>query len=931
MGLGTHALVSAMIGFSSMFSTLAGPAYAEEAKPAANEIRPTETELQAAIDAAYRALEAGPFDEAYPKLRQALLASARTGHYVFTINSYIKAADTLYQNGLNDEADAIFAEGEQTRAMRADIKERADFYLAYAQFRAAVPKVGTHFVPLFSAATDLYGRYYGKESPELMHANDRLAMALAESGQVGTAVNLAQGNYDLALKTLGPDDPFTWRLTNNLAETLRLLGAPARALSYDKAVLQKRMAHYGKSHLNTLVSANNAGLDCLQLGNYEEALRYFQLNRDIALTLPNDPILLAQADVWILYAKLLAGTEKLDDEKLAKIERIIGDPAYPELLSFKAANLLADHFERTGNHKRSLHYLEQAYAISRSGNYPDNSLSYASRLALANAKSRVDPSGAASDFAKLDRDLTPWISMQIGFAGNRDVAEATRAMADGMLYDYGRLAEIEPAAVVSFADAIRRWPSLEDGKRDGLRKLARLVGNDDTIIQDMIDEAMRIAFTYREVFAVDQSEQSPGWAMLKRLRELDAEINRRASERHHLSAESMEAPLPTPSELLQPDQALVQYFITRKWRADRDSIDPFVETRLYAIVWRSSKQPHLYYLGDPRDIVSQTQTRQIASLRSSRMRQERGAVPVDTLRDTFASLDSRLIAPLQGDLVGAETLFVIPDGQLFAVPFSLLQDSRERLLEQRYTTRMLTRPESLYGVTAQQTLPEGGDALLAGGLDYSNGEEKGAEPLPGTLKEVREIAEILKGRHFAPKMLVANEASEVAVRAAMERTDIAHLATHGAYASPKAGGQQGVDALWQSDVILSRSGDKRAMRRDESDGRLYAFELMTWNLSGLDLLVLSACETGRGEETFVGGLRGLPTAAGIAGAKRSLLTLWPVADEGTAQFMVRFYEHLTGGKTYPEALRQTRLDAIAGKLPAARDPRVWAAFVMFEN
>jgi CHAT domain-containing protein len=120
------------------------------------------------------------------------------------------------------------------------------------------------------------------------------------------------------------------------------------------------------------------------------------------------------------------------------------------------------------------------------------------------------------------------------------------------------------------------------------------------------------------------------------------------------------------------------------------------------------------------------------------------------------------------------------------------------------------------------------------------------------------------------------------------------------------------------------------MRRDESDGRLYAFELMTWNLSGLDLLVLSACETGRR-----GNLRRWfarsADGGGIAGAKRSLLTLWPVADEGTAQFMVRFYEHLTGGKTYPEALRQTRLDAIAGKLPAARDPRVWAAFVMFEN
>ena len=104
-----------------------------------------------------------------------------------------------------------------------------------------------------------------------------------------------------------------------------------------------------------------------------------------------------------------------------------------------------------------------------------------------------------------------------------------------------------------------------------------------------------------------------------------------------------------------------------------------------------------------------------------------------------------------------------------------------------------------------------------------------------------------------------------------------------------------------------------------------------WDLSNLDLIVLSACETARGQETFVGGLRGLPTAIDIAGAKRSLLTLWPVDDAGTAAFMVSFYGRLAAGQTYPEALRQTRRDARDGKVAGARDPRVWAAFVMFEN
>src|SRR6185295_16742907 len=138
---------------------------------------------------------------------------------------------------------------------------------------------------------------------------------------------------------------------------------------------------------------------------------------------------------------------------------------------------------------------------------------------------------------------------------------------------------------------------------------------------------------------------------------------------------------------------------------------------------------------------------------------------------------------------------------------------------------------------------------------------------------------------------------EKVLRQDMETATIAHLATHGAYRNAKGVGGEPMDALWQSEVVLSQSGDREQMKRDEDDGRLYAMEIMTWNLSDLDLLVLSACETARGEETFVGGLRGLPTAINIAGAKRSLLTLWPVDDAGTAEFMVAFYSYLSAGKT----------------------------------
>jgi CHAT domain-containing protein len=348
-------------------------------------------------------------------------------------------------------------------------------------------------------------------------------------------------------------------------------------------------------------------------------------------------------------------------------------------------------------------------------------------------------------------------------------------------------------------------------------------------------------------------------------------------------------------------------------------------------VTRKDQQPRLYDLGDPRRLIPAARETRMANLRSTRSAQERGAVPLVDLNATFTGLHAGLIAPLEPSLRGADTLFVVPDGKLFSVPFPLLQDSKGSSLDDRFLVRMLTRPESLLNAGVDQSLPRTGRALLAGGLDYARGTEKGAEPLPGTAKEVDAIASILRRDQYSVEMLTGTAAGERALRKDMEQATVAHLATHGAYRDEKEGGVGAVNALWQSEVVLSQSGNRQSMKRDDDDGRLYGMELMSWDLSGLDLLVLSACETARGQETFVGGLRGLPTAINIAGAKRSLLTLWPVDDAGTAAFMVSFYGHLAAGHTYPEALRQARRDARDGKISGAQDPRVWAAFVMFEN
>ncbi|RUV19642.1 CHAT domain-containing protein [Mesorhizobium sp. M7A.F.Ca.MR.245.00.0.0] len=891
----------------------------------------SEEALKVRIDAAYKLMmEVARFDDGYVQLRAALLDAARSDLYEFTVESYSNAGATFLNNQILDNAEEIFAEGLKTRAMQQDVAKRADFYLNYAMLKQA-EKDYQGFVSMCATATNLYAHYQGTESLELMYANDVLATGIAAFGQIAAAINVDQRNLEIAERVLGQDDRFTWKLQNNLADMLRQIGAPARALQYDLNVLEKRIGYYGPNHFNVLVSANNTAQDYLDLAKYDEALRYFQQDRDIAVVLKQEGNLIEQADAWLLYTRALSGAQPLDAPTLARLLPLTNHASYPEILAIKIANLLAAHFAAMGDTENSMNQLDRAYSIAGSTYGSGHPLTFAARQAMANLKAKTNPEAAATDFAALNHDMLRWNWFQVSTAANPVVAEASRALADDMLYDYARLAKNNASAVPAFAEAVRRWPTLENDKRDQLRRLSRLIDPNDMETRHLIQAGIRLSLAYQEAASSGDSADDPGAVQPDEAQAAYEKAITRVTTKYSFDQSVVDKPLPMANTLLKPNEALIDYFITRKWRADRESADPLEDERLYAIVTRKDQQPSLYDLGDPRGLIPAARETRMANLRSTRSAQERGAVTLVDLNATFTGLYAGLIAPLEPSLGGADTLFVVPDGKLFSVPFPLLQDSKGASLDDRFLVRMLTRPESLLNAGIDQSFPKSGKALLAGGLDYARGAEKGAEPLPGTRKEVDAIASILHGDHYSVETLTGTAAGERALRKDIEQATVAHLATHGAYRDEKEGGVGAVNALWQSEVVLSQSGNRQSMKRDDDDGRLYGMELMMWDLSNLDLLVLSACETARGQETFVGGLRGLPTAINIAGAKRSLLALWPVDDAGTAAFMVSFYGHLAAGRTYPEALRQARRDARDGEISGAQDPRVWAAFVMFEN
>jgi CHAT domain-containing protein len=124
-------------------------------------------------------------------------------------------------------------------------------------------------------------------------------------------------------------------------------------------------------------------------------------------------------------------------------------------------------------------------------------------------------------------------------------------------------------------------------------------------------------------------------------------------------------------------------------------------------------------------------------------------------------------------------------------------------------------------------------------------------------------------------------------------------------------------------AALVLAGAQAAPSGARDDGLATALEIAGMNLRGTQLVVLSACDTGRGEVRAGQGVFGLRRALVVAGAETVVSSLWRVDDDATRDLMSRHYAKLLKGDGRAEALR-----AASQEVRAARShPYYWAPFV----
>jgi CHAT domain-containing protein len=288
-------------------------------------------------------------------------------------------------------------------------------------------------------------------------------------------------------------------------------------------------------------------------------------------------------------------------------------------------------------------------------------------------------------------------------------------------------------------------------------------------------------------------------------------------------------------------------------------------------------------------------------------------------------------------------VYLAPDQALARVPWAALPGARPGtvLLEDHALVTVPHGQFLLAQLTAPAPLPgAAGGVLVVGGVGYgeapvqpaakANADDPtatraggGSWPdLPGTAREAERVAALAAARRLAVTTLTGAAAGPDAVRAALPTARVAHLATHGFFADPRFRSVMQVDPKlfamrgfervgvgMLSPLVLSGLVLAGANRPDTPGRGLVTGEaLVGLDLSGLELAVLSACETGLGDVAGGEGVFGLQKAFHLAGCRAVVASLWKVDDDATAALMALFYRHLWADKLPPrEGLRRAQL------------------------
>jgi CHAT domain-containing protein len=346
---------------------------------------------------------------------------------------------------------------------------------------------------------------------------------------------------------------------------------------------------------------------------------------------------------------------------------------------------------------------------------------------------------------------------------------------------------------------------------------------------------------------------------------------------------------------------------------------------------------HVYLFGLTKEITNARPAKTTLRVYPLTIKPKELAAAIQQFRDSLANRDfdfkrqaralyDQLLGPARTQLHNRANLVIVPDRELWALPFqALLTDSDHYLIERAAISyapsltalrEMRQAKRGLHAVAQRSLLAMGNPTLPAGAVAQQaqyHGENLAS--LPDAEREVASLGEIY-GRDS--NVLTADRATETTWKNQAGDYRILHLATHG-LANP-------TQPLY-SHLLLAAGGDGE-------DGLLEAWEIMQLRLHA-EMVVLSACETAGGRLSGGEGMIGLSWAFFVAGVPTTVVSQWNVDSARSAELMIEFHRQF---KRHYAMSTNRRANAKALALQAAtlkllrredtRHPFYWAGFVM---
>jgi CHAT domain-containing protein/tetratricopeptide (TPR) repeat protein len=879
-------------------------------KKALNEARLREAEeLKRASDELY---EAGKYAESIPPNERAC-SILENEHG----SESIEIAECLYDLGMayDDQGAYGKAEAAYQRALTIRVETlgsvHADVALSLNNLALVYQARGqyTKAELLLKRALSIREKVLDPHHPAVAGSLNNLASLYDDQGAYGKAEPLYQRALTIWEKALGTEHPYVATSLNNLASLYQIQGAYERAEPPLKRALVICEKALGSDHPDVATNLNSLAMLYHAQEAYEEAELLYQRAftiRERALGSDHPYVATSLNNLATLYQDQGAygKAEPLYQRALIIDEKALG-PNHPYVAT--SLNNLASLYKEQGGYGKAEPLYLRALAIREKAFGPDHPLVERS---LGNLAGLYHDQGTHDLALELHRRALEISGSNL--VRTLTVADEARRLAyastlSGSLHYalslHLRVApEYDAIAELALTTLLRRKNRVQDLIAQSTAALRRsLPENERHMLDDLSDVDSQIAVL---------SNRGPGSlgveVFSEELDELAKERDRLWSElaKHSTLVESLDHPVTIEDVQrgLLKEWALVE-LIRYEPQHDDTGVrvldhDPRPPTR-YAAYLVFPDRFDWVDLGPAAPIDERVKAFRKAL-------QTKQAIPTD--------LYDAVMRPIVDKLGATPRLIIAPTGALSLIPFGALHDG-ERYLVEKYELRYVTTGRDLLDPPASPAVTTTPVTIVA-------------NPTGAFLPDAETEADFLEGFFLDTRVLRGKQATETNVRT-VERPLILHMATHGFFG----------EAHNERDNPMFRSGlhladiEQVEVDRERDDGQLTAYEVSGMDLRGTQLVVLSACDTGlgaavkaEGKELMSEGVSGLRRAFAMAGARTTVMSLWPVSGVTAQTTMEAYYRKLAEGQGPGEAMQAVQLEMLRTKEHA--HPKDWAVFIV---